>query len=94
MKPEQCNFGGLGSTGDGVSGASFGDVYTGLLAQAQHLKAYASTAPLNATCVDPRFDLIERGIAPKLEDLDGRWAVPGVGYGESILVMINEMISQ
>lgn len=94
VKPEQCNFGGLGSTGDGVSGASFGDVYTGLLAQAQHLKAYASTAPLNATCVDPRFDLIERGIAPKLEDLDGRWAVPGVGYGESILVMINEMISQ
>lgn len=92
VKPGQCNFGGLGSTGGGVAGASFDDVYTGLLAQAQHLKAYASTKPLNAACVDPRFDLVERGVAPKLEDLDGRWAVPGNGYGESILLMINEMI--
>lgn len=93
VKPEQCNFGGLGSTGGGVAGASFDDVYTGLLAQAQHLKAYASTNPLNTTCVDPRFDLVKRGCAPKLEDLDGRWAVPGVGYGESIFSMIEDMIA-
>lgn len=93
VKPEQCNFGGLGSTGGGVAGASFDDVHTGLLAQAQHLKAYASTKPLNKTCVDPRFDLVKRGCAPKLEDLDGRWAVPGVGYGESILSMIEDMIA-
>lgn len=93
VKPEQCNFGGLGSTGGREAGASFDDVYTGLLAQAQHLKAYASTKPLNTTCVDPRFDLVKRGCAPKLEDLGGRWAVPGVGYGESILSMIEDMIS-
>ncbi len=52
----QCNFGGLGATGNGVAGDEFPDVKTGLLAQAQHLKGYASTAPLNQSCVDTRFE--------------------------------------
>jgi len=38
----------------------------------------------NAT-TDPRFDLVDpHGVASVLSDLDGRWAVPGIGYGESI----------
>ena len=75
-----------------TGGAIFPDVKTGLLAQAQHLKAYASTNSLNAQCVDPRFSLVSpRGIAPCLEDLNGRWAVPGVGYGERIAAIANSL---
>lgn len=34
---------------------------------------------------DPRFHLMRRGSAPNWEDLNGRWAVPGIGYGEQIV---------
>ena len=39
----QFNFSGLGTTGGGVAGNSFPDVRTGIRAQVQHLKAYASS---------------------------------------------------
>ena len=92
VKASQCNFGGLGAVDSQTGGAIFPDVKTGLLAQAQHLKAYASTNSLNAQCVDPRFSLVSpRGIAPCLEDLNGRWAVPGVGYGERIAAIANSL---
>ena len=48
--------------------------------------------PLAQACVDPRFDLVKRGCAPLLEDLNGKWAVPGDGYGESIAKMIDTML--
>ena len=92
VKPEQCNFAGVGATNDGAAGATFPDVGTGLLAQVQHLKAYASTEGLNCEVVDPRFSLVKRGIAPYLEDLDGRWAVPGVGYGEGIRKLMDQLL--
>ena len=87
----QCNFGGLGATGDGAQGAAFANVRQGLRAQVQHLKAYASTDPLVNDCVDPRFNLVSRGCAPNLEDLNGRWAYPGDGYGQSIRSLIDSM---
>lgn len=92
VKANQCNFCGLGATGGGAAGATFSDVRQGLRAQVQHLKAYASTAPLKNACVDPRFNLVMRGIAPNLEDLDGRWAAPGIGYGASIKLMISSLL--
>ena len=87
----QCNFAGIGATG-GVPGNSFENVRMGLRAQVQHLKAYASTDPLNNTCVDPRFNLVSRGIAPMLDGLSQRWA-GGSDYGESIGVILNNVIS-
>ncbi|MDT8279950.1 MAG: hypothetical protein RQ806_05310 [Erythrobacter sp.] len=34
---------------------------------------------------DPRFDFVNpRGVAAVLADLNGRWAVPGATYGQSI----------
>lgn len=92
VKAEQCNFGGLGATGPGEGGASFPDVRTGLRAQVQHLKAYACTSSLVHECVDPRFDRVQRGCAPCVEDLNGKWAVPGDGYGQAIVALMNEMI--
>ncbi len=76
--PEQNNFAGLGATGGGVKGHSFATPQLGVRAQIQHLKAYASTAPLNNPCVDPRFRYVkDRGCAPCIEDLGGKWAFPG-----------------
>ena len=87
----QCNFGGLGSTGSGAAGASFDSVGIGLRAQTQHLKAYASTDPLLGDCVDPRFSMVKRGSAQYLTQLNGKWAVPGKGYGEHITLIAREL---
>ena len=84
VQAEQCNFGGLGSVSASASGCSFPSVQIGLRAQVQHLKAYGSNEPLKNECVDPRFALVKKGSASKTTDLNGKWAVPGEGYGESI----------
>jgi len=71
----------------GVHGITFGTVADGVEAHIQHLYAYASADELPDGCelVDPRFKYINRGIAPLWTGLNGRWAVPGNGYGESII---------
>lgn len=94
---KQFNFAGLGAVDASAGGASFPTVAIGLRAQVQHLKCYASTDPLRNTCVDPRWDNVVqrygRGCAPTLEALNGRWAVPGNGYGQSIRSMIEKMLT-
>ena len=92
VQPDQCNFGGLGATGPGHPGYTFASVREGLRAQVQHLKAYATTEPLNNLCIDPRFSFVSRGCAPKTTDLNGRWAVPGIGYGESLNAIIFDLL--
>ena len=88
----QCNFGGVGATGPGNPGYTFSSVREGLRVQAQHLKAYATTEPLNNPCIDPRFNLVSRGCAPKTTDLNGRWAVPGKGYGEGLNAIVLDVL--
>ena len=90
VEPEQCNFAGIGATGGGAQGAFFPDVETGIRAQVQHLKAYASDEPLNQECVDPRFNYVKRGAAIYVEWLGvhenptgAGWAT-GVNYGYSL----------
>lgn len=78
VSADQCNFGGIGATGNGVAGDTFADVRTGLRAQTQHLKAYASKEPLKQACVDPRFQYVSRGCAPYIEWL----AIPANPYGK------------
>ena len=92
VKPEQCNFGGLGATGNGNPGLSFRDVRTGIRAQVQHLKAYGSHEPLNNACVDPRFLLVTRGSAPTIFDLSGKWAASQT-YGESLDRIIRHLLA-
>ncbi|GEM_PF-3351282 len=91
VKPVQNNFAGIGTTGGGVTGASFKDYQTGIKAQVQHLKAYSDKENLSSPCVDPRFSLITRGIAPNWEDLNGKWAVPGTTYGQGILKIFDAL---
>ena len=90
VKINQFNFGGIGATGNGVPGNSFKDVRTGIRAQVQHLKAYASTGPLKNTCVDPRFNYVSRGCAKFVEWLGigdnptGQGWCAGSGYGAKL----------
>jgi hypothetical protein len=86
--PGQNNYAGIGATGGGVAGSSFPTAEDGVKAQIAHMVAYVFTQDVaswtNAT-VDPRYDAIKiRGVVKVLSDLDGRWAVPGDGYGAAI----------
>ena len=92
VQANQCNFGGVGATGPGNPGYTFSSVREGLRVQAQHLKAYATTEPLNNPCIDPRFNLVSRGCAPKTTDLNGRWSVPGKGYGEGLNAIVLDVL--
>lgn len=93
----QFNFAGLGTTGGGVPGNSYPDVRTGIRAQVQHLKAYASTEPLNQECVDERYEYVLKGCAPYVEWLGQKENPAGTGwataekYGYSIVSMIGKM---
>ena len=95
--PNQYNFAGIGATG-AVHGASFKDVRTGIRAQIQHLKAYASTSPLNNACVDPRFNLVTRNSAPYVEWLGIKENPNGYGwasaknYGYDIVGMVKVLL--
>lgn len=101
--PSQNNYAGIGAlngNGEGQA-ATFPDPRTGVRAQIQHLKAYASTEPLVNGCVDPRFHLVKRGAAPWVEWLgaadnpDGKgWAVPGKGYGAGVLELLEQIMAQ
>ena len=93
VQADQCNFAGIGATGPGHPGYTFSSVREGLRAQVQHLKAYACVEPLNNPCVDPRFGLVTRGCAPKTTELNGRWAVPGEGYGESLNSIVMAVVN-
>ena len=89
----QCNFGGLGATGNGVPGDEYPDVKTGLLAQAQHLKGYATTADLSQPCVDKRFHHLagKRGSAPTVDKLSGTWATSKI-YGATIMNVVDKLL--
>ena len=93
----QFNFAGIGSVGPSISGAYFPNVQTGIRAQVQHLKAYANKEELTNSCVDPRFNLVERGTAPYVEWLgqkenpDGFGWATSAGYGNSILRIIKQI---
>lgn len=80
VKYNQNNFAGIGATG-GVPGCTFESIEIGILAQAQHLKTYATKSALNEDCVDPRrttwFVNAKGGTAQNWEELSGTWAVPG-----------------
>ena len=99
VKPDQCNFAGLGATGNGVAGNSFASVREGIRAQIQHLKAYATTDNLINACVDNRFGYVKRGSAPYVEWLgkkenptgDG-WAT-GSNYGTDIVARMKALLN-
>ena len=95
---EQFNFAGLGTTGNGVPGNSYPDVQTGIRAQIQHLKAYATSDPLKQECVDDRYEYVKKGSAPYVqwlgqqENPEGLGWATGDNYGYDIAGMIEDMM--
>ena len=71
------NYAGLGATGAPGVKEKFQTPRHGIRAQVQHLKAYGSTDSLVLGLVDPRFKYVTRGSAKSVEELSGKWAVPG-----------------
>lgn len=90
IKPTQNNFAGLGGVGGGSEGATFPSARIGVRAHIQHLKAYASLEPLVQELVDPRFRFVTRGVAPRVEQLSGRWAAD-LQYGDKILATVRRL---
>ena len=98
VTPDQNNYCGLGTTSATVKGAYFASSKMGVRAHIQHLLAYASTRTPVEPVVDPRYELVrsvygERTL-DKWQDLNGRWAVPGNSYGQSILSMFRAIVNE
>lgn len=100
VTPDMNNYSGIGALYEDRPGfaARFDSPRMGVRAQIQHLKAYATTGPLNGDCVDPRFHLVVRGSAPYVEWLgaadnpNGKgWAFPGSGYGAGIVRLLGRI---
>ena len=95
---EQFNFAGIGTTGGGVPGNSYPDVRTGVRAQIQHLKAYATDEPLNQTCVDNRYEYVKKASAPYVqwlgqkENPEGAGWATGENYGYDIAGMLQHLL--
>lgn len=98
VTPDQNNYCGLGTTSSQVKGAYFGSAQLGVRAQIQHLLAYASTRRPSGIVVDPRYSLVRSSYGTRTldrwEDLNGRWAVPGYSYGQSIMSIFRAMLTK
>jgi len=95
VTPDMNNFAGLGSTGlPGPSGPERGLVFPspriGVRAQIQHLKAYASEAPLNQELVNPRYRFVRRGSSPTIKGLAGTWAADPA-YADKINAILERL---
>jgi hypothetical protein len=63
----------------------FQNLRMGCLAHAWHLKRYAGETRAPSPNPDPRWDLVDTTkFVVTYRELSGKWAVPGVGYGERI----------
>ena len=90
VTPDMNNFCGLGSIGPGQNGVVFPDPRTGVRAHIQHLKAYASDAPLNQELVDPRYRYVRLGSSPAIQGLAGTWAAD-TSYAEKIDAILKRL---
>lgn len=93
----QNNFCGLGTTGNGVKGASFKTPEEGVRAHIQHLLAYTQTKRPSTKIVDPRYELahsirMERGVVDTWYGLNGTWAMGGQ-YCEKIMANYKKMLA-
>ena len=96
VTPDQNNYCGLGTTSATVKGAYFPTSQIGVRAHIQPLLAYAPTRQPISPVVDPRYTLVRNvygtNTVGNWQDLNGRWAVPGDSYGQSILSMFRAIL--
>jgi hypothetical protein len=90
VTPDMNNFCGLGSIGPGQPGERFSNPRQGVRAHIQHLKVYATEAPLNRELVDPRYYYVVPGSSPSIKGLAGTWAVDKL-YAEKITGILERL---
>jgi hypothetical protein len=94
---------GLGATNDGAEGMHAYSIYAGIAASFGHLLCYAATpdclssVQLAFSMLSPRRDVLEGkhglGSAKTWNALNGKWAFPGAGYGQSIAGIASQMMN-
>ncbi|MFZ4583930.1 MAG: hypothetical protein ACOYNI_01775 [Acidimicrobiia bacterium] len=99
VRPWDNNFAGIGACNSCSGGRTFVDAQLGVRAQIQHLRNYADPTSRASNLKNPPWTsayaydrFFYKGAAPNWEDLNGKWAYPGVGYGESIIDMYADML--
>jgi hypothetical protein len=101
VPPDYHNWCGLktaagGSDTDPAAHARFPDDATGILAHVQHLAAYAggpTPQDVGDPVVSPRLHLVQRGSAPTVEQLGGKWA-PSAAYGARVAGIVAEFLDE
>ena len=98
VRPTDNNFAGIGACNSCSNGYNFPSARAGVRAQIQHLRNYADASSRSWNIPDPPllrgFDtFFLKGRAPNWEDLNGKWAVPGTTYGQTILGIYNRMLT-
>lgn len=89
---KQNNFAGIGVTSNTAIGAIDVSIIGGVLRHLSHLVAYSVDGRNEwAALIDQRYDLVlslrpnkAKAVAVFYQDLDGKWANPGRGYGDAI----------
>lgn len=92
VQPHQWNFGGIGATG-GVPGLTFPTITAGVAAVVRRMRMYAVNDPAayDLSILGRELPSTIWGTAPNIENFNGLWAVPGTGYGESIVALADLM---
>lgn len=86
VKADQWNFAGIGATG-GVPGITFPSIEAGVKAHLLRMRMYASAdgSFYDEAVLYRPLPTSHWGKYPNIQDFDGVWAVPGIGYGDSIV---------
>lgn len=94
---QRNNPAGIGAVNDNPGQAlSFPTVRAGIHAQVAHLLSYVLGAANPIKADDPRYAAMPAdylGSVKTLSDLNGKWAVPGVGYGAAIAAAANALVA-
>jgi|GEM_PF-719839 len=89
VPPDLNNYAGIGAFEGSQEIDRYLSMREGVIAHVQHLKAYATTSPLNLPLVDKRFGNVKRGCAPTLNQLAVRWAEDKL-YAVKIRILIEQ----
>ncbi|MFZ4515983.1 MAG: glucosaminidase domain-containing protein [Acidimicrobiia bacterium] len=98
VRPSDNNYAGIGACNSCTNGYDFPSPRLGVRAQIQHLRNYADPTVRASNLPDPPllrgFDtFFLKGKAPTWEGLNGKWAVPGTTYAQSILSIYQRMLT-
>lgn len=92
VRRDQNNFAGLGALDGGDRGLVFSSPRLGIRAQIQHLKYYATDAPLEGTPINPRLPFVKRGTATNAWALAKTWA-SDPDYGNKLMALVARMVA-